>query len=107
MKTFILIASMFFASLQFTQAQERQQSPPVRNEYYQIFLDAPVQKVNKVTYFDDSNSPIEYKLSPDGTSIHLLNYKGEGGVKAEVVNAEGTVEEVIRSKCKIHSLQEL
>lgn len=83
------------------------QQPLLKKEYFQIFLDAPVQKVNKVIYFDDENSHIEFKLSLDGKSIHLLNYKGEGGVKAEVVYPEGSVEEVIRSKCHIHSLPEL
>ena len=78
-----------------------------KKDYYQIFLDSPVQKVNNLIYFDDENTPIEFKLSPDGKSIHMLDYKGTGGVKAEVVNMEGAIEEVIRSQCKIHSLQEL
>ncbi|HXH19957.1 MAG TPA: hypothetical protein VNJ07_12840 [Chitinophagales bacterium] len=105
MKNVIRVIIFLLMSLQFAHAQE-QPASPLKKEYYQIFLDAPVQKVNKVNYFDDSGS-IEFKLSPDGKAIHLLNYKGEGGVKAEVVNADGAVEEVVRSKCKIHSLQEL
>ena len=87
-------------------AQEIQEAPPVKQDYYQIFLETPVQKVNKVTYSNDSGF-IQFKLSPDGKSIRLLDYKGEGGVKAEVVTGEGAVQDVIKSKCNVHSLQEL
>ena len=106
MKKLPLLISILFAGTAIAWAQEPQQSIPQLKEYYQIFLETPAQKVNKVEYSDESG-PVEFKLSPDGKSIHLLDYKGEGGVKAEVVNMEGGVEEVIRSKCKIHSLQEL
>ncbi len=105
MKVLSIHVFFVFASAAIAIAQDMQ--PPLqKNDYYQIFLDTPAQKVNKVNYYDDSG-PVQFKLSPDGKSIHLLDYKGDGGVKAEVVNMDGTVEEVVRSKCKIHSLQEL
>gem|GEM_PF-1267208 len=90
-----------------TRAQQIQETPPAKQDYYQIFLEAPIQKVNKVTYSNDSGS-IQFKLSPDGKTIRLLDYNSEGGgIKAEVVNAEGAVTDVIKSKCNVHSLQEL
>lgn len=106
MKTLTLITSLLFTAL-LVNAQEQQPLPSSVKEYYQIFLETPVQKVNKITFSEEGGAPIEFRLSPDGKAIYLLNYKGEGGVKAEVVNAEGNTEEIIRSKCKIHSLQEL
>lgn len=105
MKNLLNSALILLASYSFVSGQESPQ-PASQNDYYQIFLENPVQKINKVTYYDDSGA-VEYKLSPDGKAVYLLDYKGEGGVKAEVVNMDGTIEEVIRSKCKIHSLQEL
>lgn len=107
MKTVCLFSIALCCCALFAAAQEMlPQAPPVKAEYYQIFLDAPVQKVNKVTYSDDSGE-VEFKLSPDGKSIRLLDYNGTGGVKAEVVDADGMVREVVKSKCNIHSLQEL
>lgn len=106
MKVLFIHVLFAIASATMAIAQDMQQPPLQKNEYYQIFLDTPAQKVNKVNYYDDSG-PVQFKLSPDGKSIHLIDYKGDGGVKAEVVNMDGTVEEVVRSKCKIHSLQEL
>ncbi|GIV32550.1 MAG: hypothetical protein KatS3mg031_0085 [Chitinophagales bacterium] len=79
---------------------------PVRVEYYQIFLDKPVQKVSGVEYYDGSGL-VRFKLSPDGRAIYLLDYNGSGGVKARIITKEGKTEEIIRSKCNIHSLQEL
>lgn len=104
MKPLILFIIVFWASS--LRAQEIQEAPPAKQEYYQIFLEVPAQKVNKVTYSDDSG-PVEFKLSPDGKSIRLMDYKGEGGVKAEVIDADGAVREVVKSKCNVHSLQEL
>jgi hypothetical protein len=106
MRYLIAIAVLLFAAVGSSKGQEQQLSSPVKKQYFQIFLDAPVQKVNSVNYYDDSG-PIEFKLAPDGKAIYLLDYKGEGGVKAQVVNGDGNVEEVIRSQCKVHSLQEL
>jgi len=106
MKIIVLILCGVVAGYSFAYSQELRQQIPVRKDYYQIFLDTPVQKVNKVTYYDDS-APVEFKLSPDGKAVYLLDYKGGGGVKAEVVDMDGNVSEVIRSHCKIHSLQEL
>lgn len=87
-------------------AQEIQETPPVKQDFYQIFLDLPALKVNKVTYSNDSGS-IQFKLAPDGKSIRLLDYNGSGGVKAEIIYEDGTVKDVIKSKCNVHSLQEL
>jgi len=106
MKALSIPALLAFSTFFSATAQDIQQQAPQQNDYYQIFLETPAQKVNKVNYYDDSG-PVQFKLSPDGKSIHLLDYKGDGGVKAEVVSMDGTVEEVVRSKCKIHSLQEL
>src|SRR5688572_28931324 len=109
MKAILLFAILLWLSPSLLQAQVEftiEGPLPTRQEYFQIFLEEPIQKVNSVMYSDDS-SPVEYKLSPDGKSIHLLNYNGSGGVKASVVNADGTAQEISKSKCAIHSLQEL
>lgn len=103
----MLLAVLLWFSPSLLRAQDApQETAPTRLEYFQIFLDDPAQKVNAVLYSDDSG-PVEFKLSSDGKSIHLLNYKGEGGIKAQIIDAEGLEVEVVRSKCHVHSLQEL
>ena len=105
MKSFlILYVSLFFISTGL--AQEGQTDTP-QKEYHQIFLDKPIQKIKKVEYYEEGKGEIEFQLSEDKMAIYLLNYDGDGGVKAKVINEEGEKQEITRSKCHIHSLPEL
>lgn len=80
---------------------------PAIKEFHQIFLNEPVQKINKLEYSEDGKGPLNYKLSDDGSAIHLLDYDGSGGVTAEVTDMNGNVKDITKSKCHIHSLPEL
>ena len=107
MKTLILVTLIISILFPFTAFTQEAPTNPELKELHQIFLDEPIKKINKLEHMNDDATPIEHRISPDGKSIHMINYNGEGGVKAEVVTLEGKVEEIIRSKCYIHSLQEL
>lgn len=100
---FIILTLLVASKVTFSQENEA----PVEKELHQIFLKEPVKKVKDVRYIDPEKGAIEYKLSDDGTAIYLMNYDGEGGVKATVTNMDGKTEEITRSKCYIHSLLEL
>ena len=103
----IFFAFIIFIAAAYLPMQAQTEPQPAQKELFQIFLEQPVQKVIKMEHTGDEGGAIDFNLSPDGKSIHLLNYKGTGGVKAEVVNMDGNVQEISRSKCYIHSLQEL
>lgn len=103
-KSFLTFSAFFLCTF-VVQAQE--QPERIQKEYHQIFLEEPLLKIKKVQYSDEEKGEIEFQLSEDGSAIYLINYDGSGGVKAIVIDAEGKKQEIIRSKCHIHSLPEL
>ena len=74
--------------------------------YYQIFLNDTIQQIENVIYREDSTQ-LQFKLSPDGTAIYLLDYDGKRPITATIINGQGIREEITKPHCHIHGLEHL
>lgn len=101
--TFILMMASAWAYGQEPAAPEEVPWPQF---YYQIFLDDTLQSIEQVIYEKDSTD-IEFKLSPDGQAIYLLDYDGKSSVRATYTDIHGTSHTVGKPHCHIHGLEHL
>ena len=67
---------------------------------YQFNLEKPAVDVQELRY-EQSGDPIKGGLTRDGARVIMDNYKKGQRVKAKVIYADGTSEEISRSPCFI------
>jgi hypothetical protein len=77
-----------------------QPSLPGSLNLHQIYLDEPVQKIEKLEY-RDTGEPLQYELDPDGTRIYIRDYDGTSPVAVWVVKVDGSQQSFYRSRCQI------
>jgi len=115
MKMFYRIFSICLISL-FTltcSAQdEAQPAEPQPGEYldgfqfYQIYLDQPIKKIQKVEY-DKDGYKLKGTISEDQKKIYIEDYYKRGRVKFKVTYQDGTTEEFSKSSCFIDPVIDL
>lgn len=103
----LLFTILLCGAARLLMAQEPVDNPTIPTFYWQIFLNDTAERVTDVFYLNDSTK-LDYRLSPDGTAIYLLNYDGKRTVKAVVIFKGSTPpEDVVRPHCNIHGLEQL
>ena len=84
------------------QAQtERMEDEDIREiKQHQFYLEKPGVSIELLEY-DKDQQPIRGEISGDGFRVIMNDYVKKGRVKAVIVYADGTKEEISRSSCFI------
>ncbi len=70
------------------------------NTYHQLFLEFPAKEILEMNYGDDT-LPVDGELTGDGYSVIIKNYPGNKSVRLKVVDMNGQIKEVTKSRCFI------
>ncbi|MBL7929010.1 MAG: hypothetical protein JNL47_06010 [Bacteroidia bacterium] len=97
MKTLLLLLS-FILSLQYAIAQSIGTSSPF--EFHRFYLKEPAQELLELKY-EDTCEPADGKLLPGGQSVLIRNYKPHQRLYVRLLNAQGSIKEVIQTPCYI------
>jgi hypothetical protein len=94
-----LVTMLLFGASQLW-AQPVPQTQPGTDNLHQIYLDQPVQEIQKLEY-RDTGEPLPYDLAPDGTRIIIKGYDGTSPVAVSVIHTDGSPGSFYRNRCQI------
>jgi hypothetical protein len=102
-KILFLIMVLFPCSNVFSQnsdikKDEKQEEP--KFELHQFYLNDPAIKILDIQYNNDC-TPVNGRLSEDGKTVFIKEYKEHTGVYLKFLKADGKVEELSKSPCFI------
>ncbi|MEZ4886878.1 MAG: hypothetical protein R3E32_19270 [Chitinophagales bacterium] len=105
---FLLTAITSIMTAQIPKESIENQTPENQNkiesqEWYQIHLEKPIQRIEEIFYDNEEKTPIENEISKDRQSIILKNYSKKGRVKVRLVFEDGgeVIETITKSSCFI------
>lgn len=69
-------------------------------DLYQFYLPDPAIKIIDIQY-DKDCTPVKGKLSDDGKTVFIREYREHSRVYLKILRADGTTEEITKSPCFI------
>jgi|GEM_PF-1385408 len=94
----ILNFSKLFAQNPEIKKDEKQDDP--KFELHQFYLNDPAIKILDIKYNNDC-TPANGRLSEDGKTVFIKEYRDHTGVYLKFLKADGKVEEITKSPCFI------
>jgi hypothetical protein len=95
---FLFIVSKVFSQNLEIKNIEKQDEP--KYELHQFYLKEPAIKILDIKY-DNDCTPVQGKLSEDGKTVFINEYKEHSRIYFKFLKADGKVEEVTKSPCFI------